>query len=161
MCRRICLCVLLCCSVEPADRIVRKQRIKTEATEQKSELGAPGRFGDVSSLGRHDEGCPQRAPDEQGRAENGADCSCSHGIPISQLRKLTLPTALSRRVGGKQQLSEYSHLPQCGPLIVGYKFVDARNFGRRCCSGLFAPSQLGSTGDFSHSWREGVVILSK
>lgn len=137
----VCLALLF---MEPADRIA---RIKTEATGQKSELGAHGEFADVSSLGRHDKGCPRGVADEQGGAEDGADCSCSRGIPVSQLGKSTLLTAHSRSVGGMQQLSACSQLPQCGPLIV-HKFVDARNFGRCCCSGLFASAQWGRTGDF-------------
>lgn len=138
MCPRICLCVLLCCSWSLQTGLSGSRGSK-EATGQKSELGAHGRFADVSSLERHDKGWPRGAADEQGRAENRADGSCSRGIPISQLGKSTLLT---------QQLSEYSQLPRVGPLIIGYKFVGARNFGRCCCSGLFASAQWGRTGDF-------------
>lgn len=117
LCAYMCVCLALLFT-EPAGRIARKQRIKTEATGQKPELGVPGEFADVGSLGCPDQGCPSGAAEEQGRAENGVDGSCSRGIPVSRLGKSTLLTAHSGDGAGRSSCLSAPSRPGLAPSLV-------------------------------------------
>lgn len=72
-------------------------------------------------------------------------------IPISQLEKSTSLTASSSCLS-------FCSCPKLG-LLIEYKFVGARNFGRSCCSRLFAFAQWGRTWDFFFSFSVQMVQL--